>query len=182
MSQAAAVFLDRDGVLNDAIVDEAGVPHPPAGVEDLRLAEGVEQACKAFRAAGYLLIGITNQPDVARGTTARATVEAINARLLERLPLDAILVCYHDDRDACSCRKPKPGLLFQAMTRWNIDRRLSVMVGDRWKDVEAGRRAGCRTALVCSDYSAAEQISPDFAASTLLDVAEWILQDSNGAV
>jgi D-glycero-D-manno-heptose 1,7-bisphosphate phosphatase len=150
-----AVFLDRDGVLNRAIVKN-GKPYPPGNVDELEIPEDVPGALQALKEAGFLLIGITNQPDVSRGTQQREVVEAIHASLLKALPLEEIFVCYHDDGDGCSCRKPLPGLLFQATDRYPIDLSSSFMIGDRWKDVEAGRRAGCVTILIDHHYTEKE--------------------------
>ena len=111
-----AVFLDRDGALNRALVRH-GKLYPPASLAELQIVPDAPQALVALQAAGFLLIGVTNQPDVARETQRREVVEAINAALLAILPLAEILVCYHDDGDRCSCRKPQPGLLLQAATR-----------------------------------------------------------------
>ena len=171
-----AAFLDRDGVLNRAVVKN-GRPYPPATLAELQILPDVPLALQALKAAGLLLIGITNQPDVARGTQRRDVVEAINAALLAALPLDDMLVCYHDDGDACDCRKPRPGLLIQAATKHGIDLASSFMIGDRWKDVEAGRRAGCAAILI--DYGYAESgpdgCSPDRAVRSLSEAAAWIL-------
>ena len=147
-----AVFLDRDGVLNRAIVKE-GKPYPPGNLAELEIPEDVPRALQALKEAGFLLIGITNQPDVSRGTQQREVVEAIHASLLKALPIEGIFVCYHDDGDGCSCRKPLPGLLFQAAERYSIDLSASFMIGDRWKDMEAGRRAGCVTILIDHHYT-----------------------------
>jgi len=144
-----AVFLDRDGVLNQALVRH-GKPYPPASLAELQIVPEAPEALAALQAAGFLLLGVTNQPDVARGTQRREVVEAINAALLATLPLAEILVCYHDDGDGCACRKPQPGLLLQAATRYCLTLPASFMIGDRWRDVEVGRRVGCRT--VWLDY------------------------------
>src|SRR6185436_14383127 len=105
-----AVFLDRDGVINRAIV-RAGRPHPPASPAEFEILPGVPAALQRLKSAGFWLVLVTNQPDVARGTQTRAGVEALHASLRARLPLDDIRVCYHDDPDGCECRKPAPGLL-----------------------------------------------------------------------
>ena len=102
-----AVFLDRDGVLNRAVVRE-GKPYPPANVGEMEILPGVQESLEALRAAGFLLIVVTNQPDVARGTATRAAVEAINAALGEALPIDEFRTCFHDSGFGCDCRKPKP--------------------------------------------------------------------------
>jgi len=146
-----AIFLDRDGVLNRAVVRD-GMPYPPASPEEVSIPEDVPAALEAARSLGFLLIGVTNQPDVARGTVRRETAEAINARLLQTLPVLEMCVCWHDDKDACDCRKPKPGLLIHAAERHGIDLAQSFMIGDRWRDVEAGRRAGCTTIWIDLNY------------------------------
>ena len=125
-----AAFLDRDGVLNDVRVVD-GRPHPPDGVADTRLLPGVEQACRMLAAAGLALVVVTNQPDVARGTRDPGEIDAVNRWLADRLPLDTIRVCPHDDDDGCGCRKPLPGLILDAAADFGIDLARSVMVGDR---------------------------------------------------
>jgi D-glycero-D-manno-heptose 1,7-bisphosphate phosphatase len=174
-----AVFLDRDGVLNEATV-RAGTPHPPASLAELRIVDDAPAALAALRAAGYLLVGVTNQPDVARGTQRREVVEAINRALRSALPLEEILTCYHDDADDCACRKPRPGLLLLAAERYGIDLPRSFMVGDRSKDVEAGRRAGCRTVRIGPGYPAdREPVAPDAQVDSLGEATRWILTQSD---
>ena len=146
-----AIFLDRDGVLNRAVIRD-GRPYPPASVNELEIPAAVPEALQRAKDAGFLLIGVTNQPDVARRTTARETADAINRKVLQLLPLVEIRVCYHDDRDGCDCRKPLPGLLLRAAAEHPIDLARSYMIGDRWRDVEAGRRAGCHTIWIDCDY------------------------------
>jgi transaldolase len=173
-----AVFLDRDGVVVRAIVRD-GRPYPPASVEAVEVLPGVPEALHRLRAAGFALVIVTNQPDVARGTLSRATVEAIHARLLAELPLDGIWVCWHDDADRCTCRKPQPGLIHQAAAANGYDLRRSVLVGDRWKDIAAARQAGIRAVLV--DYRYAEPVppsapQPDHVVGTLLEAVPWIVE------
>jgi D-glycero-D-manno-heptose 1,7-bisphosphate phosphatase len=169
-----AVFLDRDGVINRAFV-RARIPHPPASLEDLEILPSVPQALRALRSYGFRLVVVTNQPDVARGTSSRASVERIHERLRVELQLDAILTCFHDGADQCGCRKPKPGLLLQAANEFAIDLPLSFMVGDRWRDVEAGRRAGCRTFFVDRGYDDDPAGACDFRVGSLPEAAEIIL-------
>src|ERR1700681_2990002 len=135
-SMRRAVFLDRDGVLNRAILRE-GKPYSPATLAELRVLAGVREACRKLREAGFALILITNQPDIARGITTAQQVAHIHTRLKRYLQLDDIQVCPHDDSTQCDCRKPKPGLLLEAAQRLNIDLAGSFVVGDRWRDVEA---------------------------------------------
>ena len=174
--QNKAIFLDRDGVLNDSIVKQ-GKPYPPAALSELSIAEDVLPALELLKEQGYLLIGATNQPDVARGTTAQSVVESINQALMEHLPLDEIRVCYHDDADKCYCRKPLPGLLLQAAVDHNINLQESFMIGDRWKDVEAGVKAGCKTVWLNRDYAEQKPTQqPDFTATSMLQAAKWITE------
>lgn len=169
-----AVFLDRDGVLNRAVV-RGGRPYPPDSLSGLEILPGVPQALGQLRQRGFLLIGVTNQPDVARGTQTREVVEAINARLMAELSLDELRVCYEDGADAV-CRKPNPGMLLEAAERHAIDLPASWMVGDRWRDIEAGRRAGCRTVFIDRGYDERRPDPP--AGQTVADLPEavnWIL-------
>ncbi|CAG0947887.1 D-glycero-D-manno-heptose 1,7-bisphosphate phosphatase [Anaerolineae bacterium] len=174
-----AVFLDRDGVLNRAIIHN-GKPHPPANLDEFEIPADVPGALMTLRDAGFLLIGATNQPDVARGTQTRAMVEAINAAICAALPLDEIRVCYHDDADNCECRKPKPGLILQAARTHAIDLAASFMIGDRWKDVEAGRRAGCATILIQANHTEPIPSEPDYRAQSLAQAANWIITRTRG--
>lgn len=170
-----AVFLDRDGVLNRAFV-EAGRPYPPASLADLEILPGTREACAALKEAGFLLIVVTNQPDVARGTQRRETIDAIHQALCAQLPLDDIRTCYHDTRDQCACRKPKPGLLFDAAKSWAIQLSASYLVGDRWKDVAAGQAAGCRTVFIDYHYAEPQPSAPDCMVGSLAEAAAWILE------
>ena len=173
-----AVFLDRDGVLNKALL-RLGISCPPASLDELEILPGVARACATLRAAGFRLIVVTNQPDVARGTATKEMVEQVNQALRERLPLDDIRVCFHDDPHRCDCRKPAPGLILQAAKDWGIDLSSSFMVGDRWRDIEAGSRAGCRTILIHEGEAKAEFSSPDHRAGSLLEATHWIMEQSS---
>ena len=146
-----ALLLDRDGVINRAIIRE-GRPYPPASVAEFEILPGVIEALTRSRALGFFNIVITNQPDVARGLQRRETVEAFNTVLVQTLPIDDIFVCYHDDADGCDCRKPLPGLVFQAAEKYELDLARSYVIGDRWRDIETGFAAGCRTILVDYGY------------------------------
>lgn len=169
-----AVFLDRDGVLNDIIMKN-GVAHPPLSVDTLVIFPDAAPACRALRDAGYLLIGATNQPDIARGHALRADVDAINDVVRTELDLDELRVCPHDDSDRCECRKPLPGMLLNAAEDHDIDLTASIMVGDRWKDIDAGRAAGCRTVFIDRQYSERKPDNPDFICGGLLEAVPWIL-------
>lgn len=177
MPLAKAIFLDRDGVLNRSVIRD-GRPHPPASMEELVIPAEVPEALQRLREAGYLLVCVTNQPDVARGTQTRDAVEAINDHLLAELGLDAIEVCYEDGDHPR--RKPNCGMLTDAAERMNIDLTGSMMVGDRWKDVEAGRRARCRTVFIKHDYQERPAADPHAIVSNLSEAADWILANSRG--
>jgi D-glycero-D-manno-heptose 1,7-bisphosphate phosphatase len=168
------VFLDRDGVINRAFVRD-GKPYPPDRIEDLEILPGVPEALARLRAAGFRLVVVTNQPDVARGTQRREVIDAMHARLAAALPLDEFRVCDHDDKDGCRCRKPAPGLLEDAAREAGLDLSRSFMVGDRWRDVEAGRRAGCTTIFVDRDYAERRPQAPDVTVPSLAAAADWIL-------
>jgi D-glycero-D-manno-heptose 1,7-bisphosphate phosphatase len=170
-----AVFLDRDGVLNRAVIRQ-GKPYSPAMPSDLRLLPGVREACRTLREARFALILITNQPDIARGLVTAEQVSGMNRRLQQFLQLDGVGVCPHDDSARCTCRKPQPGLLLEAARVWKIDLESSFIVGDRWRDIEAGHRAGCRPIFV--DYGYAEQRpdGPFVTVRSLREAAQWILR------
>lgn len=176
-AQRRAVFLDRDGVINRAVVRD-GKPYPPDSVAELEILPGVPQALAALRAAGFLNVVVTNQPDVATGKQRREVVEAIHARLARELAVDAIKVCYHAAADGCGCRKPKPGMLLEAAADHGIDLASSYLVGDRWRDVAAGQAAGCRTAYFI-DYGYQEQqpAQPFVAVESLAAATRGILAD-----
>ena len=174
---ARAVFLDRDGVLVRAPVVD-GTPRSIRRVDDLELEDGALEACIALRDAGYLLVGVTNQPDVARGTLSRQALDEMHARLAELLPLDEIRVCPHDDADGCACRKPKPGMLLDAAREHDIALERSFLVGDRWRDVEAGRSAGCSCVFLDREYSEPMPVRPDVAVRDLDEAVAWILARS----
>jgi D-glycero-D-manno-heptose 1,7-bisphosphate phosphatase len=129
-----------------------------------------------LKRGGFLLIVVTNQPDVARGKANRADVGKINAQLAAMLPLDAIEVCGHDDREQCDCRKPKPGMILRAREKLGADLADSFMVGDRWRDIEAGRRAGCRTILIGDGYGETFPSAPTIKLASLPEAASWILK------
>lgn len=169
-----AVFLDRDGVINRAVVRD-GKPYPPGRMEDLEILPGVQEALSRLHAAGFRLIVVTNQPDVARGTQRRDVIDAMHASLAAALPLDDFRVCDHDDGDDCTCRKPKPGLLEDAAREAGVSLVDSFMVGDRWRDVEAGQRAGCTTVFIDRQYAERRPERPDATVASLPEAAEWIL-------
>lgn len=170
-----AVFLDRDGVLNAVVVRE-GRPFPPLSLAEVKIPDDVPKAISLLKEAGMVLVVVSNQPDVARGTQRREVVQEINEWLGSQLPLDRFEVCYHDDADCCGCRKPKPGLIHRSAKALNIVVEDSFVVGDRWRDIDAGKAAGCRSVWIDCGYAERKSISHDYRATSLLDAATWIIK------
>ena len=168
------MFLDRDGVVNRVIMRD-GRPASPLSLAELHLLPGVVDAVARLRDAGYVVVLATNQPDAAAGTREREVAERLNEEVRRHVPLDGVKVCYHRDGDGCACRKPKPGLLLEAAREWSLDLRRSFMVGDRWRDVSAGRAAGCTTVLVGDGYGEAFPDAPDLVAASVVDASAMIL-------
>ena len=173
------VFLDRDGVLNRPVVRD-GRPFPPANVGEFQLYPDVVDGCRQLKEAGFLLIVVTNQPDVGRGTQSRESVEAMHAKLRGDIPaLDAIEVCFHAGAahgDPCDCRKPKPGMLFRSAENRGIDLKRSFMIGDRWRDIDCAHAAGCRAVFIDHGYREQLREKPEFVVTTFREAAAVILQ------
>jgi D-glycero-D-manno-heptose 1,7-bisphosphate phosphatase len=168
-----AVFFDRDGVINRPIVRD-GRPHPPHSAAEWEWMPDVHTTLSALRDRGYLLFIFTNQPDVARGAQTRAAVEAFHQRIGSELPITRIYTCFHDDADGCACRKPKPGMIFQGRDDYGIDLSASWVVGDRWRDIEAGKAAGCRTIHVNHGYDETPAVGYDHQIDSLNQLLHWI--------
>ena len=172
-----AVFLDRDGVINRALTRD-NKPYPPKSIAEFEILPGVAEACAKLKAAGFLIVVATNQPDVGRGTMPQSVVEEIHAFMNRQLPIDRVEVCFHPGKGAsdCDCRKPKPGMLFNASKALGIDLAQSWMVGDRWRDIDCGHAAGCRTILIDYSYDEALRQLPDYRVKDLLAASEIILR------
>jgi D-glycero-D-manno-heptose 1,7-bisphosphate phosphatase len=174
IAKRRAVFLDRDGVLNQAVVVE-GKPFPPANLGEMVILAGAQAACSALSNAGFLLIMVTNQPDIARKRANSDQVAQICAALKTELGLDDIRICPHDDSDNCDCRKPKPGLFLDAALEWNIDLATSYMVGDRWRDIVAGDAAGCTSIFIDYNYQEPQPEKVAYRCGSLIQACEFIL-------
>jgi D-glycero-D-manno-heptose 1,7-bisphosphate phosphatase len=173
MRSRPAVFLDRDGVVNRAEV-RGGMPYPPQHLTDFELLSGAAEAVDTLRNAGFAIVIVTNQPDVARGDQQQEVVESMNEVVRDALEPDSIMVCYHDEADGCECRKPAPGMLISAAKELRLDLAMSFMVGDRWRDIAAGRRAGCRTIFVDRGYLERQPEAPDAIVADVTEAAAWI--------
>jgi D-glycero-D-manno-heptose 1,7-bisphosphate phosphatase len=175
------VFLDRDGVLND-VAGDGRVALSPRSIDEVRIAAGADAAVARLRAAGFVLVVVTNQPDVARGTLAESEAIAITASVVDALELDDAFVCTHDGPDGCGCRKPRPGLLTAARDAWALDLDRSWLIGDRWVDVGAAAAAGVRAVLLERDYSmdAAGGVAPP--AATRPDLVRATLDNAVTAI
>jgi len=172
-----AVFLDRDGVINEAEVWD-GKPYPPSHPDRLVIVPNAGTSLAELKRQGFMLIVVTNQPDVRRGAVSLAQVQQLHSMLSAQLPLDDFFTCVHDDGDACHCRKPLPGLIEEAAIKYNIDTETSYLIGDRWRDIDAGNSAGCRTILINHCYKEREpQHPPDKVVLSLDEAVGWILQE-----
>jgi D-glycero-D-manno-heptose 1,7-bisphosphate phosphatase len=176
-----AVFLDRDGVINRVVVRN-GMPYPPSGVEEFKLYEDVPDGCARLKAANFLLVVITNQPDVGRGTQSREAVEAMNLKMQSALPLlDRVETCYHAGErygQPCDCRKPRPGMILRAVAELNIDLETSYVIGDRWRDVDCARAAGCRAIFIQRGYKESLREAPDFTVANFNEAVSAVLRDA----
>lgn len=171
-----AVFLDRDGVLNE-IVPRDGQPASPRALADLALVPDLD-AVSRLSDAGFLLFIVTNQPDIARGHITADLMERIIAAIRARVDIDDVRVCPHEDADECECRKPRPGMLLDLARHWHLDLRRSWMIGDMWRDMDAGRAAGCRTVLIRRDYN--RDAAGDYEVDTLAEAVERVLEHAGG--
>jgi D-glycero-D-manno-heptose 1,7-bisphosphate phosphatase len=186
-----AAFFDRDGVVNELVRDPTtGLPESPLAPGDVALRAGVAGALKRLRSAGYLLIGISNQPAAAKGTVTLEQLRSVQARVeellrAEQLEADAFRLCFHHPEGvvtelslACDCRKPAPGMLLEAAAELEIDLASSWMIGDTDSDVVAGAAAGCRTVLIedpASSHKRTGGSRPDARAPDLDGAVEYII-------
>lgn len=179
MNRRRAVFLDRDGTLNVPFLRD-GRPYPPASVDEFQLFPGVIEGCRALHAAGYLLVVATNQPDVGRGTLAESVVESMHTCLRGLVPeIDRIEVCYAPGHGQPSPdnyrRKPEPGMLFDAADALSIDLQHSWMIGDRWRDMDCGRRAGVRCVFIDLGHRESLRQQPDFVVKSFVEATAIVL-------
>lgn len=169
-----AVFLDRDGVLVETEI-RRGKPFAPRSLAEFTVFADAKAHCDRLKQAGFILVVVSNQPDVGNGLVARSVVEAMNEKLRAELPLDAVKICYHSQDKGCACRKPAPGLLLEAAKELILDPAASFMIGDRWLDIVAGKNAGCHTILIDRDYAEKEKTRPDATVRSLGEAVDVVL-------
>jgi D-glycero-D-manno-heptose 1,7-bisphosphate phosphatase len=172
-----AVFLDRDGILNKSIIKQ-GKPYPPENLEEVVIHDEVKQGIRLLKNEGLLLIMITNQPDIARNKTTEKNVNSINNFVKHILNLDDIFMCVHDDNDNCNCRKPKPGMIIDAQKKWNIELNGSFLVGERWKDISAGKKMNLITFFLDLGYKE-KKVDADFEYKTFTQIVNQIIKLKN---
>ena len=170
-----AVFLDRDGVINRAIVVD-GRPYAPRNFGEFRLMPGARASVARLREAGLGVVVVTNQPDVGKKLIDPAELERMNQRLTAELGVDAVKVCAHRQDEGCGCRKPRPGMLLAAAAELDIDLGHSYMVGDRWSDVEAGHAAGCYTLKIERGYVNDQPVRADAVVRTFAQAVNHIIR------
>ena len=175
-----AVFLDRDGVINRSTVVN-GIPKPPGAIEEVEILDGVIDAIRILKENNFLPVVVTNQPDVSRGKTSEDQVRAINAYIGAAADIQHFYVCFHDDKDFCDCRKPAPGLIYRATRELGLRINESFMVGDRWRDIEAGQAAGCQAIFIDYSYQEKKPKMPYLKVKSLLQASQIIIGESNGA-
>lgn len=174
--QDRAVFLDRDGVINKVILRD-GKPYPPKKFNEFVFNDGIKEAVYKMKELGYKLFVVSNQPDIARGEISQDILDLMTEKMRFELPLDDVFICPHDDHHDCPCRKPKPGMIMEAASGWRIDLSSSFMVGDTWKDMEAGKAAGCKTILLDAYYN--QDVLCDFRVKSLSEASSIIVKISN---
>jgi D-glycero-D-manno-heptose 1,7-bisphosphate phosphatase len=172
-----AVFLDRDGVINRAIV-RGGKPYPPASPEEFQYVPGIQEACARLKKAGFILVVATNQPDVGRGKTSADFVSQIHEKISDDLPIDHVEVCFDSGlgNTASLYRKPAPGMLQKAAAMFDIDLPESYMIGDRWRDIDCGKAAGCVTVLIDYGYNEELKQQPDYTVKSVTEAVDVILK------
>ena len=166
-----AVFFDRDGVLNELIKRDGGF-YSPQSFDQFKTYDTAKNVINELKQRGFLSIVVSNQPDIARGHLTQTELEKMTKILFEELSIDDIFYCIHDDHDNCDCRKPKPGLLMQAVKKWNINLQESYMVGDTWKDAEAAKNANIDFILLNRNYNLDFQCN--YRVNTLESILEFI--------
>ena len=166
-----AVFLDRDGVINKAILRD-GKPYSPRKFDEFVINDGIKEVVQHLKERGFKVFIVSNQPDLARGEITQDVLDTMTQKVKSEIPIDDIYICPHDDHHKCSCRKPRPGMLIEAAKVWNIDLVTSFLIGDTWKDMEAGKSAGCKTILLDAPYN--QDVQSDFRVKSVSEFIDII--------
>tara|TARA_B100000530_G_C15725700_1_gene395741 strand:- start:72 stop:614 length:543 start_codon:yes stop_codon:yes gene_type:complete len=171
-----AIFLDRDGVLVIPIFKN-GRSYAPLELNDFKVFPDAKESIKKLKMLGFKIIVITNQPDIHDNILTKEIVDEMNLILKKKVDYDDIEVCY--DKIASSPRrKPNPGMIYDSAQKWNINIKESYLIGDRFSDIEAGIKAGCKGNIFI-DYNYTSETSPtkqDYSCSTLSEAANWIFE------
>lgn len=170
-----AVFLDRDGVINPVVMKK-GKPHPPLP-QDYEIYSNAPEALNALKKQGFLVFIFTNQPDISKKLITKEELNKIHQKVSQTLPIDEIVTCIHLEEDQCHCRKPKAGMLLYLQKKWDLDFNQSFVVGDRWRDIEAGAAVNCKTILIGDGYNE-KKISADWNVKDIKEMTEIILKNS----
>ena len=170
------MFLDRDGVINEVVFRGGEKPIAPWKLEEFKFIQGIKDPLEELSRMGYHLFVVSNQPDIARRYVDASTIEKMNEIILETFPIQDVMICPHDDRHNCNCRKPKPGMLIELSHKWDVDLKNSFLIGDNWKDMDAGKAAGCKTILIDKPYN--KHVIPDFRVKNL-EQAVNVIKSSN---
>lgn len=177
-AKSKAVFLDRDGVLNEVVLRGKEVASPRS-YDEFRLFDGLTPSLQELKDLGFRLFVVTNQPDISRGRMPQSELDKMTHRILTMHPVERVLVCPHDSSDGCNCRKPKPGMLIQIANEENVDLKASFIIGDSVKDIGAGRGAGCKTILLRRDYN--QDVEADFVVESVAQAVNLIRKgDTSG--
>jgi D-glycero-D-manno-heptose 1,7-bisphosphate phosphatase len=174
VSGKPAVFLDRDGVLAEAIVRADGIAYAPTHVEDFVLVAEAPAQVQRLRDAGFLCLVFTNQPEIASGDLLPADLDEMHRQMRAAIPVHDVFFCPHARNDGCRCYKPKTGMIEDAVAKWDVDLRRSYVIGDRWRDIGAGKAVGCYSILLARSYSACDYADID--AQTLTEAVDTVLQ------
>jgi D-glycero-D-manno-heptose 1,7-bisphosphate phosphatase len=167
-------FLDRDGILNKTYF-QGNIPIPPSNLDEVEIITGVIEAINLFVEHNFLPVVVTNQPDISRGLNSLELVESINQKIGDLTGINHFYICPHDDQHMCNCRKPKPGLINLAASELSLELKGSIMVGDRWRDIEAGQALDLTSYFVDYSYDEKKPIQPFVKVSSLLDAAQKAL-------
>ena len=169
-----AIFFDRDGVINKVVFRNGNYQKPiaPWNINEFKIFPGIKKSFCNLKNLGFKIFVVTNQPDIAKGIIDSCFVSRLNKIILQELPVDEIAVCPHEDKNMCDCRKPKPGMIVSLSKKWGVDCKNSFLVGDSWKDIEAGETAQCTTMLLERHYNT--HVKADYKIKNLCQAFEKI--------